>query len=160
MRRVALLACCAVLCVLIVADQASAQTPPEAPEAPATPTTTPRTNRISVNWTAAAGTGITAYDVRYIRADAPDKADANWTLVDPAWESSPTAGALTYRMDDLRDEIQVRNPGARREQRRRRRLVLKCYSRSQRHREKWQQRHSHGGLEGSQIDQRIPELAD
>ena len=109
MRRVALLACCAVLCVLIVADQASAQTPPEAPEAPATPTTTPRTNRISVNWTAPAGTGITAYDVRYIRADAPDKADANWTLVDPAWTGT---GALTYRMDDLRDEtryeIQVR----------------------------------------------------
>ena len=105
MRRVALLACCAVLCVLIVADQAAAQTPPAAPEAPATPTTMPRTNRISVNWTAPAGTGITAYDVRYIRADAPDKADANWTLVDNAWESGPTAGALTYRMDDLRDEI-------------------------------------------------------
>ncbi len=100
MRRVALLACCAVLCVLIVADQASAQTPPEAP---ATPTTTPKTNRISVHWSAPAGMGITAYDVRYIRADAPDKADANWTLVDPAWTTG--GGALTYRMDDLRDEI-------------------------------------------------------
>ena len=109
MRRVALLACCAVLCVLIVADQASAQNPPAAP---ATPTTMARTNRISVYWTAPSGsTGITAYDVRYIRADAPDKADANWTLVDPAWPTG-NGSALTYRMDDLRDEtryeIQVR----------------------------------------------------
>ncbi len=113
MRWAALLACCAALCVLIVADQASAQDPPlpPLPVAPATPTTTPRTNRISVNWTAPAGSmGITAYDVRYIRADAPDKADASWTLVDNAWMTG--AGALTYRMDDLRDEtryeIQVR----------------------------------------------------
>ena len=100
MRWAALLACAAI-CALIVAEQASAQNPPAAP---ATPTTVPRTNRISVSWTApAASTGITAYDVRYIRADAPDKADASWTLVDNAWEAS--GGELTYRMDDLRDEI-------------------------------------------------------
>ncbi len=107
MRWAALLACAAI-CALIVAEQASAQNPPAAP---ATPTTTPRTNRISVYWTApAGGTGITAYDVRHIRADAPDKTDASWTLVDNAWEAG--GGELTYRMDDLRDEtryeIQVR----------------------------------------------------
>ena len=153
MRRVALLACCAVLCVLIVADQASAQTPPEAP---ATPTTMPRTNRISVYWTAPTGTGITAYDVRYIRADAPDKADASWTLVDPAW----TSGALEYRMDDLRDEIryeiQVRavNSGG-----------DGAWSSSATATPNDPGRSGNTNIRtadvaGSQIDQRVPELAD
>ena len=38
------------------------------------------------------GTSVTGYDVRYIRANAPDKSDANWTLIenlepDPFWQT-------------------------------------------------------------------------
>ena len=51
---------------------------------------------------------VTAYDVRHIRSDATDKADANWTVVDDAW----TEGALVYAITGLSNgvlyDVQVR----------------------------------------------------
>ncbi len=43
---------------------------------------------LTVAWSAPDGVSesdITAYDVRHIESDAPDKADANWTLKEDAW---------------------------------------------------------------------------
>ena len=40
----------------------------------------------------------TAYDLRHIRSDAANKADANWTVAQDAWTSS---GALSYELTGL-----------------------------------------------------------
>ena len=65
---------------------------------------------LRVRWNAPANPPATtlAYDVRHIRSDAGDKADANWTLADDAW----TAGALSYTITGLANyagyDVQVR----------------------------------------------------
>ena len=77
----------------------------------ATPSGTTVGGSLAVNWTAPSNTGtspITSYDVRYIRSDAADKADSNWTVVTSAW----TSGALSYDLAGLtpavRYDVQVR----------------------------------------------------
>ena len=37
---------------------------------------------------------ITSYDLRYIRSDASNKADGNWTVVSAIWTSGPLAYTL------------------------------------------------------------------
>ena len=66
---------------------------------------------VTVSWTAPSGTGdsdITSYDLRYIRSDATDRADANWTVVEEIW----TSGGLSYELAGLTSgvlyEIQLR----------------------------------------------------
>ena len=57
---------------------------------------------LTVTWSAPTNPGasaVTAYDVRYIRSAAADKADANWTVVEDAWETGD--GALTYTISGL-----------------------------------------------------------
>ena len=53
---------------------------------------------------------ITAYDIRYIESDAANKADANWTVIDPAW--MPDDGSLRYVLYGLDNDegydLQVR----------------------------------------------------
>ena len=70
-------------------------------------------NKIDLTWSAPSGNGgsaITAYDLRYIRSDAPDKADANWTVVEDVWSTG--SGALTYELTGLSGgtqyDVQVR----------------------------------------------------
>ena len=70
-------------------------------------------NRIDLTWSAPSsngGSAITAYDLRYIRSDAPDKADANWTVVEDVWSTG--SGALTYELTGLSGgtqyDVQVR----------------------------------------------------
>ena len=72
---------------------------------------------LTVTWTAPSDTGgsaITAYDVRYIETAADETDDANWTVVDDAWESG--GGALTYTISGLPDsteyDVQVRASSA------------------------------------------------
>ena len=45
-------------------------------------------NSLTVTWAAPANTGgsiVTAYDLRYIRTDADETVEANWTLVEDVW---------------------------------------------------------------------------
>ena len=59
---------------------------------------------LTVVWSAPSdngGTDITAYDLRYIRSDTANKADANWTIRDSIWIS----GALQYELGDLTDGV-------------------------------------------------------
>ena len=80
-------------------------------EAPTNVAATPGDTSLTVSWTAPAsdgGSAITAYDVRYIRNDAPDRGDDSWTLREAVWSS----GALEYEITGLtRDtyyDVQVR----------------------------------------------------
>jgi hypothetical protein len=65
-----------------------------------------------VAWTAPeddGGEAIAAYDLRYIRSDATDKADAHWTVEDGVWTGS---GSLEYVVtglgSDAEYDVQVR----------------------------------------------------
>ena len=67
---------------------------------------------LAVAWSAPTGATntVTAYDVRHIRSDATDKADANWTVEDNAWTAG--SGDLNHAVADLtngvRYDVQVR----------------------------------------------------
>ncbi len=81
--------------------------------APPRPALTPGNEKLEVSWTAPAddrGSAITAYDVRHIRTDAEDRAEANWTDVDTAWVTG--GGALAYAITGLTNgvsyDVQVR----------------------------------------------------
>ena len=90
-------------------------TPPTAATAPGAPTinaVTTGEGSLMVAWTAPeddGGEAITAYDLRYIRSDATDKADDNWTVETGAWTGS---GSLEYTVtgltDDTEYDVQVR----------------------------------------------------
>ena len=116
MRRAALLACSAILCLLAVADRATAQSV-TVPEKPAIPESgvTAAPHALTVTWTAPTNTGgaaITAYDLRYVPSSTPDKDtdDAVWTVVEDVWETGGVA--LSHQITGLRDstshDIQVR----------------------------------------------------
>ena len=69
---------------------------------------------LTVAWTApsqTAGLKLTAYDLRYIESDAPDKADANWTLIEDVWTDAE-GGNLEYVISGLtrgsRYDVEVR----------------------------------------------------
>ena len=75
------------------------------PVAPVISIITPGRGSLSVSWTAPRETGganITSYDLRHIESRAPDKADANWLLVDDAW----TGGLLSYTITGLTGSTQ------------------------------------------------------
>ena len=110
MRRRALIAGCAVLCLLLVMVPVGAQNAPEAPRITAAGAAV---NALTVAWAAPAndgGAAISAYDLRYIRNDATDKADDHWTVEDDVWRSGD--GALRSELKDLFDgtqyDLQVR----------------------------------------------------
>ena len=72
------------------------------PGAPTVDTVTPGDGTLTVAWTAPSDPGnsaITAYDLRHIRTDAPDKTDANWTVRRGVWTT--TSGPLTYTITGL-----------------------------------------------------------
>ena len=60
---------------------------------------TPGNYALSITWSAPAedgGSAITSYDLRYIRSDATDKADDNWTVREDIWSS----GLLQYGLNE------------------------------------------------------------
>ena len=67
---------------------------------------------IAIEWSAPSDTGgsqISAYDLRYIRADADETLESNWTVIEDVWTGS---GSLQYTLSGLSGgveyEIQVR----------------------------------------------------
>ena len=58
-------------------------------------------NSLTVTWAAPVNTGgsvITAYDLRYIRTDADETVEANWTVLEDVWTGS---GGLEYLLTGL-----------------------------------------------------------
>ncbi len=85
----------------------------EVPGVPDVPTVVSSTfNSLTVEWNAPENTGpeITAYDVRYILASEDETDDANWIVVEDAWETD--GGDLSYTIGSLSPntsyEVQVR----------------------------------------------------
>ena len=78
---------------------------PQAVSAPAISEVTPGAGALTVAWSAPTSNGaaVTAYDLRYIRADADESEDANWTVVDYVWTG---AGPLQYELTGLTGDIQ------------------------------------------------------
>ena len=75
---------------------------------------TPDSDSLTVSWTAPGPTGglsSSDYDVRYIRTDADDTVEANWTVLEDVWNAS-TGGDLEYTVTGLlngvRYDLQVR----------------------------------------------------
>ena len=90
-------------------------TPRTTPGAPAIDSLIPGDGALTVEWSDPAtdgGADVTGYDLRFIRSDAPDKADANWTVRSGIWSS----GALRYDLGGLTDgvgyDVQVRAANA------------------------------------------------
>ena len=81
------------------------------PFAPEVTSATAGSGSVTVGWTApdeTGGSAITSYDMRYIRSDAPDKADSHWSVASSIWSS----GTLSYQRSGLSAgtyyDIQVR----------------------------------------------------
>ena len=105
--RLMLAAGYALLCLMLVVGNASAQS--NTPAAPSIDSVTPGDTRLKVAWTAPTGeTGITAYDVRHIETSEDESDDTKWSMVDNAW----TSGALEYTITGLDNgtqyDVQVR----------------------------------------------------
>ncbi|WP_420626091.1 fibronectin type III domain-containing protein [Candidatus Poriferisodalis sp.] len=79
---------------------AASATPQTAPGAPAIDRVTPGDRALAVSWSSPAddgGSAVTSYNARYIRSDAPNKADVYWTGRTVVW----TAGDREYTLDSL-----------------------------------------------------------
>ena len=80
------------------------------PDAPAISTVNAGAASLNVAWTAPVNTGgasIISYDLRYIKTDAPDKADANWTVLQGASTGGLT-GVVRGLTADIEYDVQVR----------------------------------------------------
>ena len=83
---------------------ASATSTPQAIAGPPTvDSVTPGDKTLTVAWSTPSDDGgavITGYDLRYIRSDAPDKADANWTVCQGRREDGPCTKANWHWRSD------------------------------------------------------------
>ena len=84
------------------------------PGSPTLDSVTGGAGTLTVAWTApsqTAGLKVTAYDLRYIDSDAPDRDDANWTLIEDVWTDGE-GGNLEYVISGLtrgsRYDVEVR----------------------------------------------------
>ena len=108
MRLRLLIAACVAGSLLLFPASGVAQTVPEAPQAV---TVVSGNTSLTVSWTApgsAGGSAITAYDLRYILSDASDKADDQWTVVDPPWSSGTLQYEITTLTRDTSYDLEVR----------------------------------------------------
>ena len=93
---------------LFMGPRASAQ---GALSAPTVTTLTAGAGSLTVEWTAPGNTGgstIKAYDLRYIRSDAGDKADGNWTVREAIWSWGTLEYTESGLLDGLSYDVQVR----------------------------------------------------
>ena len=66
---------------------------------------------LTIEWSPPSNTGganVTSYDVHYIRSDAPNKADANWSLKEGIWSSGPRSYDLTGLTNGVRYDVRLR----------------------------------------------------
>ena len=94
-----------VVCVVLVGDAAVGQVA----DAPSVDSVAAGDAALVVVWSAPEGvTGITSYDMRFVRSDAADKSDGNWSVVVEVW----TSGLLEYELGGLVNgtgyDVQVR----------------------------------------------------
>ena len=85
------------------------------PGAPAVESVTIDGSTLSVSWDAPDDTGgfaITDYELRYIKSDASDREDDNWTVVD-AWDSGNLAYSVTGLESGVSYDIQIRASNSR-----------------------------------------------
>ena len=78
-------------------DSFTGETEQSVPNRPGSVVAAARDGGLAVSWGAPSYVGVgspTSYDVRYIRNDASDKADALWTTTSPAWATG--GGELRY----------------------------------------------------------------
>ncbi len=108
MRRLALLAACAALSMLL-ATSGSAPTAGAAPGFPTNVSATAVGGSLTVTWsapTADGGAPITSYDLQYAEGDGTT--NATWTVLDDVW----TSGSLSHVLSGLREStgyaVQVR----------------------------------------------------
>ena len=81
------------------------------PGAPGIDTVTAGGGTLEVNWNAPTDTGetaITSYDLRYIREDATDKSDDNWSVVTGVETPSNRSYTITGLRGGVQYEIQLR----------------------------------------------------
>ena len=81
------------------------------PGAPEVDTVTPGGGRLEIDWNAPTDIGetaITSYDLRYIRDDATDKSDGNWTLETGVGTLSDRSYTITGLDGGVKYDIQVR----------------------------------------------------
>ena len=88
------------------------QPPATVPGMPTISSVTPGASSLSVAWSPPSldgGAAISDYDLRHIRSDAANKADAYWTVAQDVWTES---GALSYELTGLdrgrQYDVQVR----------------------------------------------------
>ena len=70
-------------------------------------TLTPGADFLTITWAAPTGStesAIIAYDLRYIRTDADETADSNWTVLEDVWTTGPDP--LEYTITGLTDGTQ------------------------------------------------------
>ena len=110
MRRLALLAACAALSMLL-ATSGSAQTARAAPGVPTDVSATADAVSLTVTWsapTADGGATITSYDLQYTEGDANTPANANWTVLDDVWTSGSLSSVVSGLRDSTEYAVQVR----------------------------------------------------
>ena len=81
------------------------------PGAPTIGTVTGAHKSLTVTWTAPADTGsaaISAYDLRWIDADATDRSDSAWTVLDDFWTSGDLTGQVTNLSNGAEYDLQMR----------------------------------------------------
>ena len=94
---------------------AATGTPRTTPGAPVIDSLIPGGGALNVGWSDPAtdgGAEVTGYDLRFIRSDAPDKADANWTGRSGIWSSGPLRYDLGGLTDGVGYDVQVRAANA------------------------------------------------
>ena len=81
------------------------------PGAPGMGTVTPGAGTLTINWSAptdAGETDITSYDLRYIRDDATDKSDGNWSVKTGVGTPSNRSHTITGLDGRVKYEVQLR----------------------------------------------------
>ena len=107
MRRLALLAVCASLSVLLATSGVSAQTAPPAP--PTNLSATAVGGSLTVTWSAPTDDGgaITSYDLQYGEGDATNL-PTSWTVLDEVWTSGSLSAVVSGLEESTEYAVQVR----------------------------------------------------
>ena len=90
-------------------------TPATTPGPPAVTGAAAGDGSLTVEWAAPTSDGgapVASYDLRYIRSDAPDRSDADWTATATAWTSGPLVSVLTGLTNGADHDISVRAANA------------------------------------------------